>query len=229
MIEIQDGFVTVAENAYKIISKNILNGVLEPGCKLSRRKMAELTGVSVIPVIEALKRLEDDGLVQSKPKWGSFVIVPTLEKIREMYILREALECQVARVLSQKITTQQAQELRLIAYELDVPEYKNEILEFITDKHYEFHSKMAEYTGYGSLINSLHKINLFWLLCNAIKTRRTKFPIPRDFHASLVDVIALGDPDKAEAKMRAHVYDSLRAIEAKFGVAQAEEVVMRDK
>jgi DNA-binding GntR family transcriptional regulator len=218
MSEKQEGFITTAEKAYRIISKNIFNGELEPGCKLSRRKMAELAGVSVIPVIEALKRLEDDGLVESKPKWGSFVIFPTIEKIRDMYVLREALECQVARVLSQKITGEQAQELRRIAYELDNPEYTNEILEYITSMHYEFHSKMADYTGYASLINSIHKINLFWILCNAIKIRRAKSPIPKDFHTSLVDVIALGDPDKAEAKMRAHVYDSLRAIEAKFGV-----------
>lgn len=48
-------FQTAADVAYRIISQKILDGEFQPGMKLSRRKMAEATNVSVIPVIEALK------------------------------------------------------------------------------------------------------------------------------------------------------------------------------
>ena len=43
--------------------------------------MTLLDGVSVIPVIEAFKKLEGNYLVESKPQWGSYVIVPTKEKL----------------------------------------------------------------------------------------------------------------------------------------------------
>jgi DNA-binding GntR family transcriptional regulator len=213
----EEGFITAADKAYGIISKKILSGEFEPGCKLSRRKMAEVTGVSVIPVIEALNRLEGDGLVESKPQWGSFVINPTLEKIKEIYILREAIECQVARVLSQKINAEEEQVLRSIAIKLDTCEYSEDTQGNITDSHYEFHMKMAEYTGYNSLVSSLKRINLFWVLCKAISTRREKSPMPKDWHKRVVDGIMTGDPDKAEAIMRIHVADSLHAIGVKLG------------
>jgi DNA-binding GntR family transcriptional regulator len=213
----EGGFITAADKAYDIISKKILSGEFEPGCKLSRRKMAEVTGVSVIPVIEALNRLEGDGLVESKPQWGSFVINPTLEKIREIYVLREAIECQVARILSQRINAEEEQVLRNIAVKLDSYEFRDKMIDDITDAHYEFHMKMAEFTGYNSLISSLNRINLFWVLCKAISTRREKSPTPKDWHMRVVDGIKTGDPDKAEAIMRIHVADSLDAIGVKLG------------
>ena len=75
--------------------------------QLSRRKMAEITNVSVIPVIEALKRPEEDGLVESKPKWGSYVTIPTVEKVNDSLEAREAIECQIARILSERMTDEQ--------------------------------------------------------------------------------------------------------------------------
>ena len=116
-------FQTASDIAYKIISRKILDGEFPPGMKLSRRKMAEATGVSVIPVIEALKKLEDDRLVESKPQWGSFVTVPTLEKVRQSYQLREAIECQSARYLAEHMTAEQEAVLYALAEELDTVPY----------------------------------------------------------------------------------------------------------
>lgn len=212
----KEGFMTASEKAYNIISEKILNGELGPGCKLSRRKMAELTGVSVIPVIEALNRLEEDGLVESKPQWGSFVIVPTLEKIKGMYALREAVECQVARILAKNISAQNEQELRRIAEILDNSVYTKENYEEINKTHFEFHYKLAESTGYYTLINTLRRINLFWILYKAVSTRREKSSVPKNWHMRLLDEILSGDQDRAEKMMRIHIYDSLDAIENKW-------------
>ena len=55
---LEENFQTASDIAYRIISQKILDGEFSPGMKLSRRKMAEVTGVSVIPVIEALKKLK---------------------------------------------------------------------------------------------------------------------------------------------------------------------------
>ena len=65
-------FKTAVDVAYDIIKDKILSGELKPGMKLSKRKMAEITGVSVIPVIEALNRLEADWLVESSRSGAHF-------------------------------------------------------------------------------------------------------------------------------------------------------------
>ena len=76
----EEVFQTAADVAYRIISQKILDGEFPPGMKLSRRKMAEVTSVSVIPVIEALKKLEEDGLVESKAAVGFLCYHPNRKK-----------------------------------------------------------------------------------------------------------------------------------------------------
>jgi len=205
-------FHTSAEFAYDIISTKILSGEFEAGMRLSRRKMAELTGVSVIPVIEALKKLEEDNLVESKPHWGSFVTVPTMEKVVEAYQFREAIECQCARIVSQNITEEQYQALSEIAVVLDNTQYTPETVAMLNEKHFKFHSLLAAYTNNALLIDALRKINLFWILCNALRETRPRIPSPRYWHMQLLDVIAKDGADSAENIMRIHIRDSFDPI-----------------
>ena len=208
----EDKFQTASDVAYQIISQKILDGEYPPGMKLSRRKMAEATGVSVIPVIEALKKLEDDRLVESKPQWGSFVTVPTLEKIKHSYQLREAIECQSARILAEHMTTAQQAQLMSIATELDTIPYTQDTVVDSRNSHVLFHTRLTEFTGNELLSDTLRKINLFWVLCKAIGTNAPKTAYPRYWHRYLVEEIAKGDADQAEAVMRRHVNDSLISI-----------------
>ncbi len=205
----EETFQTAADVAYQIISQKILDGEFPPGMKLSRRKMAEVTGVSVIPVIEALKRLEEDRLVESKPQWGSFVTTPTVEKIREVYQLREAIECQSARHLAKHMTEGQRTVLMEIATELDTVPYKAETVIDSRNSHVLFHRKLTEFTGNSLLMDTLRRINLFYVLCRAIGTNAPRVTYPRYWHRYLVDEIAKGDPDHAEQVMREHINDSL--------------------
>ncbi|PNV60208.1 GntR family transcriptional regulator [Clostridium sp. chh4-2] len=208
----EENFQTASDVAYRIISQKILDGEFPPGMKLSRRKMAEATGVSVIPVIEALKRLEEDRLVESKPQWGSFVTIPTLEKIKQSYQLREAIECQSARILSQSMTAEQKNILVEIATELDTVPYKEDTAIDSRNSHVLFHTKLTDFTNNHLLVDTLRKINLFWVLCKAIGTNAPKTAYPRYWHRYLVDEISKGDPDTAERAMRQHVNDSLITI-----------------
>jgi DNA-binding GntR family transcriptional regulator len=92
--------VSLAGRAYLAVREEILRGQLRPGTALSRRRLARDLGMSVVPVSDALRRLEDDGLVESRPRAGTRVRVPTERDIRELYELREALESQSARLFA---------------------------------------------------------------------------------------------------------------------------------
>ena len=203
-----ESFQTAPEIAYDIILKKILSGEYKPGTRLSRRKMAEVTNVSVIPVIEALKKLEENGLVESQPKWGSFVTVPTVEKVIESYDAREAIECQVARILCEKITPEQKNILYKQAEELDTIPYTIVSADASHDRHMGFHKAMVEFSGNKMLSRMLGHINLFWILCNAMAEKAPSKDYPRYWHRKLLDDICSGDPDRAEASMREHVRDS---------------------
>jgi len=77
-----DPFLTSAERVYQTILRKIIQGEFPPGSDLPRGRLAELTGMSQIPVLEALKRLAQEGLVEYRPRCGCIVAVPTFLRIR---------------------------------------------------------------------------------------------------------------------------------------------------
>ena len=79
---------SLAERAYQVIREKILRGEYRLGAALSRRKIADEIGMSFLPVSEALQRLEIDGMVESKPRVGTRVRVPSQQDIRERFMLR---------------------------------------------------------------------------------------------------------------------------------------------
>ena len=111
--------VSLADEAYLAIRDEILRGQLGPGTPLSRRRLARQLGMSVLPVSDALKRLEEDGLVETRARAGTRVKVPTKTDVRELYELREALETQSARLFAERATPVHRRELRRLAGHVD--------------------------------------------------------------------------------------------------------------
>ena len=212
-------FVTAVDKAYYIIKNSILNGELKPGEKLSKRKMAPMADVSVSPVLEALNRLTEDGIVETKPQWGSYVTVFTPEKIDDMYALREAIECQEARILAKKMTEEQFEFGMVLATNLDNKKYGTNDINEIEETHLEFHSTLAKFTGFPSLQNTLKRCNIMWLLATADLERKHYAELPEDWHRKLLKSFMERDPDKAEQCMREHVSDSYLRTRERFSKA----------
>ncbi|EKE07833.1 MAG: hypothetical protein ACD_17C00503G0006 [uncultured bacterium] len=63
----------IRQEAYDKLRKWILDGNLVPGAKLRDKELAEQLGVSRTPIREALLRLEDEGLVKTKPNRSTVV------------------------------------------------------------------------------------------------------------------------------------------------------------
>src|SRR4051812_30806534 len=95
---------SLAARAYLEIRNKILKGDLPVGEALSRRKLALDLGISVPPITEALQRLEREGLLESKPRVGTRVRVPTPRDVEDRSLVREALETQAARLFAERAT-----------------------------------------------------------------------------------------------------------------------------
>ena len=201
-------FITSSESVYNEIREKILSGELESGQHLSMRKMAALAGTSVSPVTEAFKKLEEDGLIESQPKWGARVAVYTKEKIEDFLMLRMAIECQIIRILAERMTEEQYSECKKITEKLDSYKFSETDLTEISNLHIKLHSRLAEMAEYPSLTKMLKRCHLSWLFINSNRKRSTFHEeLPPNWHGRLLDVIMERNPDKAEALMRDHVND----------------------
>lgn len=92
---------TIAERVYRTMREDIASATLKPGDRLVVRQLAQQFGASTIPVLEALRRLESEGLTVSYPNAGSQVKIWDDNDIRGTYLVREALEGVTCRLFAE--------------------------------------------------------------------------------------------------------------------------------
>ena len=89
------------EHVHRALRQAILSGKFESGSRLNERRLAEQLGVSTTPVKEALRQLETDGLVETKPRSGVIVRFD-YAWAEEMILARAALESTIAQLASRR-------------------------------------------------------------------------------------------------------------------------------
>ncbi len=95
---------TLAATVGQRLRSLILEGQLLPGTVLRLAPLAASLGVSVMPVREALRQLEAEGLVVVAPRRGATVAELSVEDVEEIYTLRIALESLCAGRAAERLT-----------------------------------------------------------------------------------------------------------------------------
>ncbi len=98
---------TVASMTLDAIRDGILHGQYTEGEPLRQDALADELGVSRIPIREALRQLETEGLVTFNPHRGAIVSSLSLEEIEEVFDLRASIESDLLRRAIPHLTTHQ--------------------------------------------------------------------------------------------------------------------------
>jgi DNA-binding GntR family transcriptional regulator len=202
---------SLANQAYEHIRDEILRGSLTVGDILSRRRLAHKLNMSFLPITEALQRLESEGLVESRPRIGTRVRIPTRQDILDSYVIREALETQAARQCCEQITAGEREQLMHSAQQLDKlyaasisEEEDSRFLFSVRTYHMQFHMRIAELSRSPGLVRAIEKEQVLifnWLFDAAAQQQ----PLPAKFHHSLAAALCSGDLHRADAAMRQHI------------------------
>jgi DNA-binding GntR family transcriptional regulator len=203
---------SLSARAYRTILGRILRGTVPIGGELSRRKLAVELGMSILPVSEALQRLQNEGIVETQPRVGTRVRVPTSSDVRERYEIREALECQTARLFCRAATDAHLEELIETAKHVDALYARcfkastndPDFLYLVQDTHTQFHLRIAEVGGCQTLQTMLEAnqvLTFNWLYY--VAARRPS--LPPLFHTELAEALCTLDEEVADRAMRAHI------------------------
>ncbi|TQN39236.1 GntR family transcriptional regulator [Kocuria rosea] len=104
--------ILVADQVFEAIHDGIMNGDLPAGHRLLIRDLAAELGTSVMPVREAIRRLEEAGLAEKVPYKGAVVKGLTLEELLHVYDVRRVLEVEAARLGASQVTADQVEQMR---------------------------------------------------------------------------------------------------------------------
>jgi len=130
---------SVAERVTAELRRSILGGDLAPGQKFSLREIAGQLGVSFIPVREALRNLEGEGLVLMSPGRSAVVAPLDLADLQAIYRLRRTLEPAIARRSCLQITDDELDRLHRQAVEFGDERLS---MDAIYEAHHAFHLEL---------------------------------------------------------------------------------------
>lgn len=189
------------------LRSRILEGHYEPGQSIPERVIAEELDVSRVPVREALRQLERDGLVVIVAQRGAQVRQFSAENMQNLYQAREALEGMAARLAAERVGgTLLEPFIKQFEGLIDGSIVMNPAEE--SGLGDDFHEAIAQGSRNATIIELLASIHDRVRLCRRL-TYGHASPIwarrAAEEHLAIATAIGRGDPDGAEHAMRTHV------------------------
>ncbi len=194
---------SLKKQAYDAILVQVLSGEFGPGSLLNRRGLAESLGMSAAPVHEAMLQLESDGFLEALPRVGTRVRAGTREEVRGHLILREALECQIARMICGERVASHLQQIMPLAAAVDAEEFADSVR---AQSEVAFHVALADLANCPALAREYRRImqiGLFYRI-NLMMSMPSRTPMMR--HGDLLKTLATADPTRAAECIREHIW-----------------------
>ena len=200
----------LAQRAYVTMRDRITRGEYAIGQVISRRSIAADLGISFLPASEALLRLECEGLLESRPRAGTRIRIPTHQEMHGHLVLREALEVQAAILFAAQATPEQRNELHKLGMRLDARRRKAEadMLAYIA-LHDQLHLRIAQYAACPALEEAIRKVSALgsaWLCA-----MQTTIPPDAPLHEPLVKALSKEKSTAAGDAMRSHLRSEMEA------------------
>ncbi|MBO9537292.1 phosphonate utilization associated transcriptional regulator [Herbaspirillum sp.] len=203
------------------IERMIMTGELPVGSRLNESELSQRFNTSRGPIREALRALEEAGLLRTEKNRGMFVREITFEEADEIYELREALEEIIGRRVAQAITPDGIERLRGMTEAMREAAQAKE-LEQYAQLNLQFHDVLLDTAGSAKLTETyqrlIKELSLFRLRALAGGGLR----VSADEHREIVDAIATRDPERAGQALRRHVADSRARMHKALGRGDAE-------
>jgi len=148
---------SLAHQAYTALRKDILTCELDPGSTIAQSQLVKRYDFGLTPVREALKRLEQEGYVQSIPRFGYLITPITLKDVEDLYDLRLILEQSAVRMAIQRASDEQLAQIQQQA--TFTYKFKNRLsyLQFL-EHNISFHVSIALASGNRKLAEMLANV-----------------------------------------------------------------------
>jgi len=211
-----DEFTPLRDVVCNSIRRAILTGQMEPGTRLLEVHLADTLGVSRTPVREAIRKLEQEGLVIIRPRRGAEVARITAPQMRDMMEVRIIMDVLAAKLAAGRADAAAIEEIKAVEEQFE-EEIRNGDLHSIVEADTRFHAAIAAAGGNRKLIeiNREMEDQVNRYRYETDKIVETRPDLVRE-HTAVIKAIEAGDPEAAGIAARAHVTRQVDVFLKKF-------------
>ena len=199
-------------HAFGVLRQAILSGDLAPGQRLVEEELAGTLGVTRQSLRAALLDLTADGLVERIPNRGARVRVVTTEEAVAITECRMALEALCAAKAAERVTDEEAAQLRELAEELKRSVAEGNPLKY-SELNRELHRLVGVISGQAvavGLLERLHAQLVRHQFQLALRPGRPEVSLPE--HLAIAHAVASRRPVDADRAVRAHLASVIEAL-----------------
>lgn len=217
MIAAATGPSTTGEHALDALRRAIVAGELRPGQRVPQEEVADAIGVSVAPVREALRVLEQEGQVTYFPRRGYFVTELRIEDLEEIYALRQLLEERAARHALAGVDRERLKRIEAAAAECEQAALRGDVAaELQANRHFHLAILQAD-----DQPHTLRMIALLWDSTEAYRAMYYNSPEERhhsiEAHERILAALRAGDADRLVAELDEHRARALDVLRGALG------------
>lgn len=195
-------------DAYELLLEGIENGTLPAGTRLRETELAQRFSLSRTPIREALKRLEQQGLITHQPHQGMAVTSLDYNQIAELYALREMLEGMAAQLAAQHAS---ATEINVLEEMVAADRVRVDDVTTLARTNRAFHQQLRDAGRNHYLAQALENLRLsLALLPGTTLGAPGRGVASVEDHAMIVARIAARDPGGAEEAARQHIRNAFK-------------------
>ena len=203
---------SLTDQVYSAIKNDILTCRLDPGSRIAQSQLVRRYAFGITPIREALKRLEQEGYVQSIPRFGYLIAPITVQDVEDLYDLRLILEQSAIRLAIQRASAEQAEQIRQSANFTYTFKDSASYLRFLEHNNH-FHVGIALTSGNRKLAQLLADVlNEMTRIFNLGLDLRDSAEEMRGEHIALAEAIAARDIPRAEDVVRDQIQLSRQRV-----------------
>jgi DNA-binding GntR family transcriptional regulator len=212
LIQVLSDHPSLQERTYQTLRSAIVEGQLAPGVRIYETTLAKRLGVSRNPVREAIRRLQQDGFIEVRPRNGIYVAEYGVDEVRDLYQIRAALEGTAASLAAQRMTDEELAGLDAVLERMERATARHAKHATVRESD-SFHQTIHQGARSPRLVAILHQ-----LYGQIAHFRKITLAIPgradqaSEGHHHLVEVLRRRDADEADRMMRQHVLSAVDAF-----------------
>lgn len=206
---------TTQEFALAKLRQAILARELRPGTPLRQATLASNWGISRVPLREALKMLEGEGLVTHEPHYGYRVAKLSIQELLEVYRVRQLVETEVARMAVERMTPELVDVIRRLAKEVDAAGDAGDLVAMASANR-EFHFALFNAAGTTRMVKIIANL---WDATDSYRgiyySEASSRQRVSDDHTRIVEALSARDADLLVEQLdlhRQHAVDALAQI-----------------
>jgi DNA-binding GntR family transcriptional regulator len=217
--------MTAADEAERALFQGITSGAIAPGAPLRLQDLADRLDMSMMPIREAIRRLQGLGLVEVIPHKGAWVRPLTVEDLRDTYFTRLHLEALAMSCAARRMTPEIVARAQDALAESQSAEKRGDPIT-ARAAHERFHFELYEASGSVWLVHSIWPVwrNSERYRVESMRNRAHVAARAKE-HGAMLDALAAGDEPQAVKLIVSHLSSSMELVASSLTAGEPQAIV----